>query len=137
MKASILLVDDDPHLIDIVVKGFAGTGYDIKTAKDGEEALRLTAEFTPDLILLDLEMPILDGWKTAVRLREDPRMQEIPIIALTTHEDIEAVVQAKKSGFDLFINKGIELNRLVSEVQVILDRWARRRVSDQEPAAAD
>src|SRR5438128_1853675 len=83
MAHTILVVDDDPKVVRVVEINLAQEGYQIRTAADGEEALAAVARERPDLVLLDVMMPRMDGFEALKRLKADPATAEIPIIMLT------------------------------------------------------
>jgi adenylate cyclase len=95
-KQTILVVDDTPENIDILV-GILKTEYKVKAAPNGEKALKVAEKSPPDLILLDIMMPVMDGFETCKRLKDNPELKEIPIIFLTAKTETEDIVK----GFDL------------------------------------
>jgi adenylate cyclase len=95
-KQTILVVDDTPENIDVLV-GLLKADYKVKAAPNGEKALKVVEKSVPDLILLDIMMPVMDGYETCRKLKEDPRFSEIPIIFLTAKTETEDIVK----GFDL------------------------------------
>src|SRR5450756_2464569 len=85
-KHTVLVVEDDALISDMVTKNLKLEGFLVETARDGEECLRKVKEINPDLILLDVLLPRLDGWEVLTRLREGPREKDIPIITVSyTH----------------------------------------------------
>ncbi len=85
-RKTILLVDDDPIEVKLVQLVLAGREYDVMAAGDGEAGLRLAVERRPDLIILDISMPVMDGYETADRLRRSPQLASVPIIFLTSRQ---------------------------------------------------
>ena len=96
----ILIVDDTPTNVHILKMRLAANGYDIVTAADGEEALAATRETQPDLILLDVMMPKLDGFEVCRRLRADASLPFIPIILVTAKADPKDIVAGLEAGGD-------------------------------------
>jgi two-component system cell cycle response regulator DivK len=112
----VLLVDDEPDNCVIAEKVLSFSGARVSIANNGQEGLELLKELTPSFILLDLSMPVMDGWEMCKRLREDIKTQNIPIIALTAHAmagDRERVLTA---GFDGYIPKPFRLSTFMSEI---------------------
>jgi CheY-like chemotaxis protein len=98
--------------------------FEVLTAEDGEKGCAVAAAEQPDIILMDLEMPIVDGWEATRRLRDNPQTRDIPIIALSAHALAGERDKAIAAGCDEFDTKPIEFDRLVATVQRIV---ARRR----------
>ena len=112
----ILVVEDDPSARWALCTLMKKLGYNCQTACDGEDALRMVESFVPQVILMDLMIPGLDGLETTRRLKADARTQKIPILALTgmVSEMIEAT--AREAGCDDFLSKPIVLNDLLTRV---------------------
>jgi two-component system, cell cycle response regulator DivK len=113
---TILLVEDNPHNRKIFSGMLAHAGFTVLEAEDGHEALNL-AELSPDLILMDLSIPGIDGWEVTKRLKSAPKTKGIPIIALTAHAmrgDEERAIQA---GCDGYLAKPISPKKVVEEVK--------------------
>jgi CheY-like chemotaxis protein len=105
----VLVVDDDPDLREMVATALERRGYRIETAEDGEDALRRAAEAEPQLVLLDMRMPVMDGWAFARTFRErfGP---DIPIIVVTAAHD--ATLSAHEIGADACLDKPFDVHRL-------------------------
>jgi adenylate cyclase len=116
----ILVVDDNPTNIKIVQTRLASAGYDIVTAADGEEALVAVRELTPDLILLDVMMPGLDGIEVCRRLRADSALSFMPIILLTAMTETKDVIAGLEAGADEYLMKPIDHGALVARVRSML-----------------
>src|SRR5205814_8040666 len=95
-------------------------GYQLLVAEDGERGVALARAEQPDLILMDLELPVIDGWEAARRLKADPATRAIPIIALSAHALAGAREKALAAGCDEFDTKPIEFDRLVATIQRLL-----------------
>src|SRR6185503_6769507 len=113
----ILLVDDVDDNLEVYSQYFAHCGWRSATASNGEEALQRAAELGPDVIVLDLGMPVMDGWEVARRLRADPATQRTPVIALTGHVFPEARRRAKEAGVDEYLTKPCLPQDLVEAVK--------------------
>ncbi|MGH8676726.1 MAG: adenylate/guanylate cyclase domain-containing protein [Burkholderiales bacterium] len=116
----ILVVDDSPANVEILQMRLQAQGYEIKTAADGEEALIAVREHQPDLILLDVMMPKLDGIEVCRRLRADPAQPFIPIILVTAKADSKDVVAGLEAGGDEYLTKPVDQVALVGRVKSML-----------------
>ena len=101
----ILLVDDVEDNLEVYTQFFLHNGWRTASSSNGGDALVQAAALEPDLIVLDLGLPIMDGWEVTRRLRADPMTREIPIIALTGHASPEARRRAKEAGVDEYLTK--------------------------------
>jgi adenylate cyclase len=129
----ILIVDDTPENRDIVTVRLAAQGYDLATAIDGEEALEKAKDLLPDLILLDVMMPKLDGIAVTRQLKTDPALPFMPIILLTARADVRDVVAGLDAGADEYLTKPIDHGSLVARVRSML---RIKRLHDQVQAQA-
>ncbi len=116
----ILVVDDNPSNVDILRARLAAHGYEIVTAADGEEALVAVREQQPDLILLDVMMPKLDGIEVCRRVRADATLPFIPIVLVTAKTESKDVVQALEAGGDEYLTKPVDQASLVARVKSML-----------------
>jgi len=116
----ILVVDDNPTNIRVLKTRLAANGYDVVTAADGEEALAAAREQAPDLILLDIMMPRLDGLEVCKRLRADPTFPFTPIILVTAMADTKDVIAGLDAGGDEYLGKPIDHGALVARVRSML-----------------
>jgi CheY-like chemotaxis protein len=96
MPKKCLVVDDNPETVDIVSYLLKRAGYEVLTAFNGETGLRTAQESLPDLILLDIMMPVMDGYTMNERLKEDPKTRDIPVIVMTARSGMEPVFQDGK-----------------------------------------
>jgi adenylate cyclase len=116
----ILVVDDNPSNVDILRARLSTHGYEIVTAADGEEALAAVREHLPDLILLDVMMPKLDGIEVCRRIRADASLPYIPIVLVTAKADPKDVVAALEAGGDEYLTKPVDQTALVARVKSML-----------------
>ena len=116
----ILIVDDNETNRDILLARLGPQGYDLKQAADGEEALAATKEHLPDLILLDIMMPKIDGIEVCKRIKNDPSMPFTPIILCTAKADSKDVVAGLEAGADEYLTKPIDQTALVARVKSVL-----------------
>jgi two-component system, OmpR family, response regulator VicR len=118
MAEKILVVDDSKLVTDIVRMRLQMFGYDVRLAHSGEEALELIAQEAPDLMVLDVQMPGIDGYEVCRRLRDDPTLDDLRIIMLTSSDDKHAAFEA---GVDDYLNKDIDLLNLPNRVKLVLE----------------
>jgi len=116
----ILIVDDNPDNLDILQRRLAVHGYEILTAPDGEEALAIARGKTPDLILLDIMMPKIDGMEVCRRLKGDPSLPFMPIIMVTAKAFSEDIVAGLEAGGDEYLTKPVDHAALVARVKSML-----------------
>lgn len=105
---------------DMLSRRLARRGYSVVTAGDGEEGIRLAKEHLPDLVLMDLSLPVLDGWDAARLLKSDELTRQIPIIALTAHAMAGDDARAREVGCDDFDTKPVDLPRLLNKIEALL-----------------
>jgi len=119
--AKILLVEDNEMNRDMLARRLERRGYQVVIATDGDQGVRLAQAEAPDLILMDMSLPVLDGWEATRRLRAMPATQAIPIIALTAHAMAGDREKALEAGCDDYDTKPIEFARLLRKIQVLLE----------------
>lgn len=116
-RPRILVAEDDEMSRDMLSRRLTRKGYDVVTASDGAEAVRVALDTEPDLVLMDLSMPQVDGWEAVKWIRKNRRIAEVPVIALTAYE-MEGIAGAvKTAGFDDFERKPIDLPRLLEKIR--------------------
>jgi two-component system, cell cycle response regulator DivK len=121
-KPRVLLVDDYPDAREMYSEYLVFSGFEVIEAGNGIEALQRAADTTPDIILMDLSLPVMDGWEATRRLKADERTASIPIVALTGHALAGISDGAMKAGCDAFVTKPCLPEDLVKEIRKILDR---------------
>jgi len=119
--AKILLVEDNEMNRDMLSRRLMRKGYDVEVAVDGEEGLAKAASVSPDVILMDMSLPVLDGWEATRRLKADAALKSIPVIALTAHAMASDEQKAREAGCDDFDIKPIELPRLLAKIEAQLN----------------
>lgn len=122
-RKRILIVDDDPEARTLMRMALAGEGYELIEAGDGLAALRLAHEMRPDLIVLDIEMPLMDGWLTCQRIRE---VWDTPIIMVTALSQLDARVKGLGIGADDYVPKPWDIDELQMRVGAVLKRAEAR-----------
>lgn len=120
MSKKILLVDDTETVLLFEKTMLRGSGVELRTAKNGIKALEAVAEERPDLILLDIMMPELNGIQVCEKLKSDPETKDIPIVMVTTKGEPEMVEQAFKAGCDDYITKPLDKMELLSKVNTYI-----------------
>ncbi len=123
--AKILLVEDNEMNRDMLGRRLQRRGYEVLIAVDGAEALEKAQRDGPDLILMDMSLPVMDGWEATRRLKAAPGIQAIPIIALTAHAMSGDREKAMEAGADDYDTKPIELDRLLGKIEALLNKGAR------------
>ena len=121
----ILIVEDNELNRDMLTRRLTRNGYDIIAACDGLEGIKMAADQKPDLILMDMSLPVLSGWDATKRLKASSDTHSIPIIALTAHAMASDREQAFEAGCDDYDTKPIELERLIDKIQSLLDAGTR------------
>jgi len=120
--AKILIVEDNEMNLDMLSRRLARRGYDLITAVDGEQAVALAQSEMPGLILMDLSLPVLDGWEATRRIKSMPETRSIPIIALTAHAMAGDQQKAMRAGADDYDTKPIDFKRLVAKIEALKNK---------------
>jgi len=118
----VLVADDDPDIRDIVTYRLEKSGFLVISAVDGREALKLVSEKSPDLAIVDVMMPHIDGYEVARRLKADPGTSAIPVIILTASAQEEDVTRGFEAGASDYIRKPFSPQELKARVQAVLAR---------------
>jgi two-component system cell cycle response regulator DivK len=118
----ILLVEDNEMNRDMLSRRLARNGFEVAIAVDGGQGVAMATSEKPDLILMDMSLPVLDGWEATRRVKADPATQAIPVIALTAHAMAEDKEKSLAAGCDDFDTKPVELPRLLAKIQALLGK---------------
>src|SRR6185436_2956186 len=118
----ILVVEDERDVAELIAYNLAKEGYEVTTAASGTEALRLTREVAPDLVLLDIMVPQLNGWEVCRRLRQDPETGGIPVIMVTGRVEEGDKVLGFEMGADDYVTKPFSPRELVARVRAVMRR---------------
>lgn len=116
----ILLVEDNEESRDALCRRLQRRGFDVVTACDGEQGVAKTKSEDPDLVLLDMNMPVLDGWQAARLIRTAPETQQLPIIGLTAHAMAGDREKAITAGCTDYHTKPVDFARLISQIEAVL-----------------
>lgn len=118
--AKILLVEDDEMSWDMLSRRLQRKGYEVVVEVDGERAVEIARSESPELILMDISLPVIDGWEATRRIKALPETRSIPIIALTAHAMPEDREKAMEAGCDDYDTKPIEFTRLIEKIDALL-----------------
>ena len=119
-QPKLLIVDDEPLNVDYIFQEFEDSGYQLLTAYDGQEALDKIQKELPDLVLLDLMMPVLDGFAVLIHVKSDPQLREIPVIITSAASDSRSIVKGIKMGADDYLTKPLDEDLLLQKVEEYL-----------------
>lgn len=120
MKRKILIVEDNEMNRDMLSRRLTRADYDVSTAVDGEEGIALAAKLRPDIIIMDMSLPKLDGWAASTQLKTNPDTRDIPILALTAHAMDGDRKRALDAGCDDYDTKPVEITRLLNKILTLL-----------------
>lgn len=122
-KSTILIVDDERDILDLIEYNLKKEGFVVVTAEDGEEGIEKARQVKPDLVLLDIMMPKMDGLEVIDMMRQDANLKDIPVIFLTARSDEKTEVKGLDRGADDFLTKPISTTKLVSRIKAVLRRY--------------
>ena len=121
--AYVLIVEDNEMNRDMLGRRLERRGFEIEFALDGQEGLDKMRERKPDLVLMDMGLPVLDGWQATTQAKEDPELKDIPIIALTAHALETDRQKALAAGADDFDTKPVDIKRLLDKMSKFVEVW--------------
>lgn len=116
----ILLVEDNADNRDMLMRRLERAGYDVVLAVDGQEGINQARAETPDVILMDMSLPVIDGWEATRQIKSDPTILNIPVIALTAHAMSGDREKALAAGCNDYDTKPIDLDRLTGKIEALL-----------------
>ena len=119
--SKILLVEDNEMNRDMLSRRLERKGFEVVIAIDGKAGVDMASSTNPDIILMDLSLPVIDGWEATRRIKADPATQSIPVIALTAHAMAGDEKKAREAGCDDYDTKPVKLNRLLDKIGNLLD----------------
>lgn len=122
-KQTILVVDDEQDLLDLIEYNLRKEGFEVIKAENGLDGIAMAREYKPNLVLLDIMMPQMDGIEVCDRMRDDSELKNIPIIFLTARSDEKTEVEGLNKGADDFITKPISTTKLISRIKAVLRRF--------------
>ena len=116
----ILLVEDDPMSRDLLARRLTRQGFDVSTAEDGRAAVDAARGAAPDLILMDMDLPVLDGWQATREIKSNDAGRRVPVIALTAHAMTGDRAKAVECGCDDYETKPVDFPRLLAKIRALL-----------------
>lgn len=133
----ILMVDDDPEILRLFAAQLARAGYEVLPAHDGNEGREMARRFQPDLILMDVRMPVMDGYKTLLYLKRENETKHIPVIFLTNEDfSIEGQKAGKELGMEAYLPKTERRQVILSKINEVLKKYGHTLPPDAEREAA-
>jgi len=120
----IVYVEDDGDNVFVLTRRLGRRGYDVTVASDGAAGIETVRKLKPDLVLMDMSLPVMDGWEATRHLKSDPATRAIPVIGLSSHAMIGDREAALAAGCDDYETKPIEIDRLLAKMQGLLARGA-------------
>ena len=126
---TILLVEDNEMNREMLSRRLERRGYKVLIAVDGDTSISTAQANAPDLILMDMSLPVVDGWEATRRMKADPALQHIPVIALTAHAMASDRDKALEAGCDDYDTKPIDLSRLLGKIERLLHVAAEEQIS--------
>jgi two-component system cell cycle response regulator DivK len=126
---TILIVEDNEMNRDMLSRRLERNGYKVLIAVDGEKGIEVARASAPDLILMDMSLPVVDGWEATRRIKADDALKHIPVIALTAHAMANDRAKALEAGCDDYDTKPIELPRLLGKMESLLPAQISEKVS--------
>ena len=122
MSATILIVEDNELNRDMLSRRLERRGYTVSLATDGEQGVKFAQSGMPNLILMDMSLPVLDGWEAARQLKANQQTRHIPILALTAHAMVGDLEKSLAAGCDDYDTKPIDFPRLMEKIEKLLNR---------------
>lgn len=117
---TILIVEDNEPSRDVLARRLERRGYGVVVAVDGQQAVAVARSAQPDLILMDLGLPVMDGWEATRRIKANDALKRIPIIAVTSHAMVGDEIEARKAGCDDYLPKPIDEDLLLQKIKAFL-----------------
>jgi two-component system alkaline phosphatase synthesis response regulator PhoP len=127
----ILIADDDPQAAELMEAYLSDQGYDLAIAGDGEQALKQIADWSPDLVLLDVMMPRISGFEVCKRLRANPATQDVAVLMITALDQASDIDRAVEAGTDDFVSKPINKSEVLHRVRALLRARQHKRDLDR------
>ena len=120
VKQKVLVIDDEPEITEIISAFLSNAGYEVKVENSSVEGMSVVKSFMPDVILLDIMMPVMDGYEVCSKLKKEPALAHIPVLFLTGKDAKDDAGMSFQSGGDLFIKKPFSCERLLNMVKMVL-----------------
>ena len=122
MAKKILVVDDEENIRELIGRVLSSEGYEVFKAHNGKEALKKVYDVSPDLMVLDIMMPVMDGFKVCEKIRKDPLYKNLPILMLTVKNEKEDMMHGFNTGVDEYMVKPYDVREIAARIKVVLDR---------------
>jgi len=119
---TILLVEDNELNRDMLARRLEHRGFDIIFASNGKEGIQVARENQPNIILMDINLPVMDGWEATQTIKSDDTIKQIPVIGLSAHSNSEDIQKALDCGFDEYETKPVDLPRLLNKISIFCDK---------------
>lgn len=132
----VLVIDDEKNIIEFIRLGLRYEGFQVESASDGEQGVTAAQRINPDLIILDIMMPGIDGLEVCRRLRSNPTTRDVPVLMLTAKDDVRDRITGLQTGADDYLTKPFDFEELLARIQAILRRQ-RRTKSAQDNETSD
>lgn len=117
---TVLVIDDEPEITDIIKAFLSNAGYKVEVENSPTEGLEKAKKLKPDIVLLDIMMPVMDGYEVCARIKKDPQLADTPVLFLTGKDAKDDSGMSFQSGGDLFIKKPFSCERLLNMVKMVL-----------------
>ncbi|MGD8811234.1 MAG: response regulator [Thioalkalispiraceae bacterium] len=117
----ILIVEDNEMNSDMLSRRLTRRGFEVLVATDGQQGLNITQSVQPDLVLMDMSLPVMDGWEATRQIKADPALQHIPVIGLSAHAMSSDFDKALEAGCDDYDTKPVDLPRLLGKINLLLE----------------
>ncbi|WP_437395656.1 response regulator transcription factor [Flagellimonas lutimaris] len=126
MRKKILIVDDEPNIVMSLEYAFKKKDFEVFIARDGTEALEIAEKETPDLILLDIMMPEMDGYETLKRVRGNKKLQHTKVVFLSAKSKEKDIEKGLKMGADSYMTKPFSIKKIISDIEGLIDKKIKR-----------
>jgi two-component system response regulator MprA len=128
-KQKVLVIDDEENIIEFIRLGLRYEGFQVESASDGEQGVTAAQRINPDVVILDLMMPGIDGLEVCRRLRDNPITHDVPILMLTAKDEVKDRIIGLKTGADDYLTKPFDFDEMLERIRAILRRQTRARAS--------
>jgi CheY-like chemotaxis protein len=119
---NVLIVEDEYDSIQVMTRVLTHHGATVYVARNGRECLRILKDFTPSVILMDLDMPIMDGWETLAQIRANPGTKHLPVVAITAYHSANVAEDAARAGFNDYFPKPVSIRSIMPRLEQIVPR---------------
>ncbi|MFP4497590.1 MAG: response regulator transcription factor [Vulcanimicrobiota bacterium] len=127
MKNKVLLVDDDDQILRSLRTYLELESYEVETASNGVEALQKIKQYDPEIVVLDIMMPEMDGFEVMEKIKENPETEKLPVIMLTAKGQDVDVLKGYRMGAASYMTKPFNLNELVENIEMVMNDWGKRQ----------